>query len=246
MHETLSTPLPRLADLTGYDAIAAVFLFASWLVVGTWVEDRKSCKSASMLMLTHRMAWMREMARREPRILDGNLLGGLQNSASFFASTSLIGLGGLLAMVGQADNLDVVAHALPLSSETTPDGLRLRLAAPVFFIAYAFFKFAWSQRLFGYCAVLIGATPEWDHTRETEIMAAADRAGIVNGLAARSFNRGLRSIYFTLGSLAWMTGPLTLILSTAAVVLMINRREFHSESRTAIACPREAELDEKT
>jgi len=110
----------------------------------------------------------------------------------------------------------------------------LRLAAPIFFIAYAFFKFAWSQRLFGYCAVLIGATPEWDATRETEIIAAAERAGVVNGLAARSFNRGLRSMYFTLGSLAWLIGPLALIVATCSVVLMINRREFRSESRNAI------------
>ncbi len=232
--ENLSTKLPHLADLTGYDAIAAIVLIMLWLGVGWWVEDRPARQSASSVMLTHRMNWMRQMARRDPRILDGNLLGGLQNSASFFASTSLLGLGGLLAMLGQAENLDVVAHALPLSSETTPDGLRLRLAAPIFFIAYAFFKFAWSQRLFGYCAVLIGATPEWDETREAEIMAAAHRAGVINGLAARSFNRGLRSMYFTLGSLAWLIGPLTLILATCAVVLMINRREFHSESRAAI------------
>jgi len=160
--------------------------------MGWWVEDRPAHKSASTLMLSYRMGWMREMARREPRILDGNLLGGLQNSASFFASTALLGLGGLLAMLGQAQNLDDVAHALPLSSETTPDGLRLRLIAPLFFIAYAFFKFAWAQRLFGYCSVLIGATPEWDEMREAEIMVAA------------------------------------------SVVLMINRREFHSESRAAI------------
>jgi len=234
LHETLSIALPGFANLSGYDALAVVFLIFSWLSVGWWVEDRPNHKSASTVMLTHRMAWMREMARRNPRILDGNLLGGLQNSASFFASTALLGLGGLLAMLGQAENLDEVAHALPLSSETTPDGLRLRLIAPIFFISYAFFKFAWAQRLFGYCSVLMGATPEWDPERESEIMTAADRAGTVNGLAARSFNRGLRSMYFTLGSLAWLVGPLMLVLSTCAVVLMINRREFASDSRAAI------------
>ena len=235
IHAIFSRRLPGLADLTVYDALAAVFLVGCWLGVGWWVEDRPNKKSASTLMLTYRMGWMREMARRSPRILDGSLLGSLQNSASFFASTALLGLGGLLAILGQAQSLDDVAHALPLSTETSPDGLRLRLVAPLFFIAYAFFKFAWAQRLFGYCSVLIGATPEWDNARESEIMAAAERAGTVNGLAARSFNRGLRSMYFTLGSLAWMTGPFMLVLSTCAVVLMINRREFHSESREAIS-----------
>ncbi len=235
LNDSLTAALPGLADLTGYDTLAAVFLIAAWLGVGWWVEDRPNRKSASTLMYRHRLNWMREMARRSPRILDGNLLGGLQNSASFFASTALFGLGGVLAMLGQAPNLGEVAHALPFSGPVSADGLRLRLTAPLFFIAYAFFKFAWSQRLFGYCSVLIGATPEWDAAREVEIMAAAERAGRVNGLAARSFNRGLRSLYFTLGSLAWLIGPLALVLSTCAVVLMINRREFHSESRAAIA-----------
>jgi uncharacterized membrane protein len=234
IHEIFLGKLPGFADLTGYDALAALFLVLSWLLVGWWVEDRPHRKSASTLMFQHRMAWMREMARRNPRILDGNLLGGLQHSASFFASTALLGLGGVLAMLGQAPNLGEVAHAVPFSGPVSADGLRLRLAAPLFFIAYAFFKFAWSQRLFGYCSVLMGATPEWDASREEEILAAADRAGVVNGLAARSFNRGLRSLYFTLGSLAWLIGPLALVLSTCAVVLMINRREFHSESRKAI------------
>jgi len=236
IHEILSADLPRLADLSGYDALAALWLIACWLGVGWWVEDSsRSPRSASKLMYAHRIAWMREMARREPRILDGNLLGGLQNSASFFASTALLGLGGVLAMLGQAEHLGEVAHALPLSGPVSPDGLRLRLIAPLIFIAYAFFKFAWAQRLFGYCSVLIGATPEWDAEREDEIMGAAERAGRVNGLAARSFNRGLRSLYFTLGSLAWLIGPVTLFLAASAVALMVHRREYRSESREAIS-----------
>lgn len=232
---TLSDHLPRLADLTGYDALAALWLVLCWLGAGWWVEDGpKAHRGAGSLMKQRRIEWMREMARRDPRILDGNLLSSLQNGASFFASTALLGLGGLVAMLGQAEQLADVEHALPLSGPVNPDGLRLRLIMPVIFIAYAFFKFAWAQRLFGYCAVLIGATPAWDEARETEIMAAADRAGKINGLAARSFNRALRSLYFTLASLAWLLGPLALFLSATAVTWMIHRREFRSESRNAI------------
>jgi len=58
IHESLSTALPRLADLTGYDALAALYLIICWLGIGWWVEDRPHNKSASTLMFTHRMAWM--------------------------------------------------------------------------------------------------------------------------------------------------------------------------------------------
>lgn len=235
IHKWLTGDLPRLADLTGYDALAALYLLVCWLGVAWWVEDSgRAHQSASTLMYAHRITWMREMSRREPRILDGNLLSGLQGSASFFASTALFGIGGVLAMLGQASKLAEVAHALPLSGPVSPDGLRLRLIIPLIFIAYAFFKFAWAQRLFGYCAVLIGAVPIWDPEREAEITKAADRAGKINALAARSFNRGLRSMYFTLGSLAWLVGPLALVLATTAVAWMVHRREFRSESRAAI------------
>lgn len=233
---SLGDQLPRLADLTGYDALAALWLLVCWVGIGWWVEKGPmAATGAGALMTRRRMEWMREMARRDPRILDGNLLSGLQNGASFFASAALIGLGGLLAMLGQAEQLAQVAHALPLSGPVSPDGLRLRLIPPLIFIAYTFFKFAWAQRLFGYCGVLIGATPLWDDAREAEILAAADRAGKVNALAARSFNRALRSLYFTLGSLAFLVGPLALFVSTGAVSWMIHRREFRSESRAAIA-----------
>ena len=233
---SLSDDLPRLADLNGYDALAALWLVFCWLGIGWWIEKGPiAARGAGALMVQRRIEWMREMARRDPRILDGNLLTGLQNGASFFASAALIGLGGILAMLGQAEQLAHVAHALPLSGPVSPDGLRLRLIPPLIFIAYTFFKFAWAQRLFGYCSVLIGATPAWNDARETEILAAADRAGKVNALAARSFNRALRSLYFTLGSLAWLVGPLALFVSVTAVSWMIHRREFRSDSRAAIA-----------
>ena len=230
-------PQLNFADLTLFDAFAAVFVLIGWYGIGWWVEKRTQRVSASNLMAEHRMAWMHQMMRRDPRILDGNLLNGLQNGSAFFASTSLIGLGGALAILNQAESLGEVAHALPLTSQTSADGFRLRLIATLFFITYAFLKFAWAQRLFSYCSVLIGATPEWDAAREAEITAAADRAGRINILAARSFNRGLRSMYFALASLAWLVGPSALIITSVAVILMINRREFHSDSRNAIIAP---------
>lgn len=233
---SLSDDLPRLAELTGYDALAVIWFLLCYFGSGWWIEKGPmAARGAGHLMAQRRIEWMREMTRRDPRILDGNLLGGLQNGASFFASAALIGLGGVLAMLGQAGTLAEVAHALPLSHPVGPDGLRLRLMLPLALIAYTFFKFAWAQRLFGYCGVLIGATPLWDEAREAEVMRAAERAGQVNVLAARSFNRALRSLYFTVASLAWLIGPLALCVAAAAIAWMVHRREFRSESQAAIA-----------
>ena len=52
--------------------------------------------------------------------------------------------------------------------------------------------------------------------------------------AGRHFNRGQRAFFFALGYLGWFLGPLPLIITTAAVVLVQWRRQFASESQRAI------------
>ena len=62
----------------------------------------------------------------------------------------------------------------------------------------------------------------------------ADQAAGLNVTAARSFNRGMRSLYFALGGLPWLLGAVPLVVATLATVLVLWRREFASESRRAL------------
>lgn len=228
-------PLGGVPQMTMLDVVAVGWLLL--LVSGmSWYVDSgpRAALSASGLMRVKRTIWMEEMAMREVRIMDSALLAGLQSGSSFFASTSLICLGGLLAMMGQAQQLAEVADAMPFAHPSGPDAFRVRLIAPVAMIVFSFLKFAWAQRLFGYCAVMIGATPEVREGNGEAVRRAARDAGQLNWLAARSFARGLRGLYFTLGALAFLIGPLALMASSSAVALMIYRREFRSESRAAM------------
>lgn len=231
----LWTPVRGVPEMTVLDLLAVGWMV--FLLCGmSWYVDSgpRASESASGIMRVKRLRWMEEMALREVRIVDSALLRGLQSGSSFFASTSLICLGGLLAMMGQAERLAEVADSMPFAHPSGPEAFQVRLIAPVAMIVFSFFKFAWAQRLFGYCAVMIGATPDRRSGNEAEVLAAARDAGELNWLAARSFTRGLRGLYFTLGSLAFLIGPLALIASASAVALMIHRREFLSESRSAM------------
>jgi uncharacterized membrane protein len=49
--------------------------------------------------------------------------------------------------------------------------------------------------------------------------------------AALNFNRGLRSMYFALASLAWLVGPWALMLASLLVAGFLLRREFTSVPR---------------
>lgn len=109
---------------------------------------------------------------------------------------------------------------------------KLKLLATMFFLVNAFLKFVWSHRLFGYCAIMMAAVPNSaDHPMARDrAMQAAD----LNITAARSFNAGLRSVYFALGSLAFLAGPWALMAGNAAVLFVTCRREFASTSRQVI------------
>ena len=62
----------------------------------------------------------------------------------------------------------------------------------------------------------------------------ANQAAEINITAAKSFNSGLRCVYFALGALGWLAGPLALLVTTIAVLAVTLRREFASGSRRAI------------
>jgi uncharacterized membrane protein len=105
----------------------------------------------------------------------------------------------------------------------------LRVLLVVGFLANALLKFIWSHRLFGYCSIMMAAVPN-DHTDPTAAHRAAQAAEL-NITAAKSFNRGLRSIYFALGSLAWLLGGYALISAALLTAAVLFRREFASTSR---------------
>jgi len=90
----------------------------------------------------------------------------------------------------------------------------------------------WAHRLFGYCAIMMAAVPNdpADPAARDRAMQAAD----LNITAARSFNAGLRSVYFALGSLTWLAGPWALLAGVAVVLFVTWRREFASTSRQVI------------
>ena len=58
----------------------------------------------------------------------------------------------------------------------------------------------------------------------------ACRAGGVVGLAAESFNDGLRAYYFAFAAASWLVSPLAFAVGSAGVVWVLYQREFHSEA----------------
>jgi len=190
-------------------------------------------RTVSALMGEYRQRWMHTMLARENRIVDSTIQGNLQNGVAFFASTAILLIGGLLALLGSSDAAIQVLQDLPFGHATSRPLWELKVLLLVLILVYAFFKFAWSYRLFNYCSILIGAAP-LPPVDPQVAHAYACRAAQVNSRAADHFNLGLRAYFFALAALGWFVHPLVLMVTTAWVIVILQRREFRSLIRRAL------------
>ncbi|MDC0739199.1 DUF599 domain-containing protein [Cognatishimia sp. SS12] len=222
----------RLTLFSTLDFVGLALLISGWLIVGWFTENPpKGRPSVSSLMVFYRQEWMRQFVLRDPRIYDAQILGNLRQGTAFFASASMIAIGGGLALIGNAERLTGVATDLTLVSAPTIVW-EIKLIVMLFFVANAFLKFVWAHRLFGYAAVIMSAVPV--DAKDPQCLPRAEKAGEINITAARSYNRGLRSVYFGLAAAAWLGGGWTLIVGSLLTVFIVWRREFASRSRLSL------------
>lgn len=224
--------LQNLTLFTPIDMAALGLLVLLWIAIGWWVEHAGAkSPSTSQIMAEYRRQWMAQMIARDVRIFDSQTIGTLRQGTSFFASTCVIAIGGTLALIGNADQIAGVAE--DLTETSAPEIVwELKLLVIVAFLTIAFLKFVWSNRLFGYCSVIVGATPNRPEAGKSE--AFAHKAAELNIAAARSFNRGLRATYFAMAAVAWLAGAVPLIVAAIVTFIVIWRREFASQSRRVL------------
>jgi uncharacterized membrane protein len=226
---------PMLAFST-LDYIAIVWFAVAWAAYALALDrSLYGQRGLNRRMNSYREQWMQQMLRREMRMLDGQVSASLQNGTAFFASTSLLAIGGALTLFHSSGDIISLVAALPFGVVPT----RLQWEAKTFGLAiilvYAFFKFAWSYRLFNYVAIMLGAAPPASEKDKPEAQEYVRVAAQVLADAGRQFNRGQRAFFFALGYLGWFVGPLPFIATTAGVVVVMWRRQFESAAHHAIA-----------
>ncbi len=214
------------------DAISTALMLILWVGLSRWIERRSpDNRSVTIMMTEHQRAWMREMQQRETRIFDSQIAASLRQGTSFMASTSLLAIGGVTALVGSPTPLAEAAEAVGQSDPIVKWQIKLFLVA--FLLSAAFLRFIWSNRIYGYTAVMMAAVPgDMNHPDGPK---RAAQAAEMNIRAALNFNKGLRSIYFAIAALAWLAGPWMMIVATLAVGWVIWQREYRSAPHRILA-----------
>ena len=216
------------------DALALLYFLAAWIGYSILIEHTDHGRSGlNSLMNRYRDEWMQELLVREMRMVDAQVTAALQNGTAFFASTSLLAIGGALAMLRvPQETLSVVAW-LPFGDIPTQAVWEAKILGLAVIFVYAFFKFAWSYRLYNYVAILVGAAPQPRARHSKRAKQFVKRTARICEDAGRHFNRGQRAFFFALGYLGWFLGPVPLVLTTTGVVIVMWRRQFRSPSRDA-------------
>lgn len=221
-----------MAALGGISGAVALAWFAiCWIGFTIYADRFRRDRGLMGATSAARMRWMQRMSQRDNRILDSTLLQTQAQSVAFFASTAILILGGLLALIGSPEQAADVVAGVPFAEKTDRLGWEIRLALLAVIFVYAFFKFTWSMRQFNYTALLIGATPP---PEDPDCAAAARRAARMGDLAVKHFNDGIRGYYFGLAALTWFIHPWAFVVASSWVVLVLWRREFRSNTLSAL------------
>lgn len=223
-------------SLSWLDVASSLFFLLSWAGYANFAVWRaKSVPTLHNTMNGFRREWMVRMIGRDNRMVDVNIMRNLTRSSQFFASTTMLVLGALIALLGYVQQAMDVVSGLPFTVKASTRLLEIKIVLLVLIFVYAFFKFSWAIRQLGFCSTLIGAAPKQPKDDNAEQYAAdINRLSLVTSYAGINFNDGLRAYYFALAAMTWFLHPYLMLIATAWVVYILYHREFASKTLRAL------------
>ncbi|MDP3738661.1 MAG: DUF599 domain-containing protein [Hyphomonadaceae bacterium] len=215
--------------MTWLDGGALAFFLTGWWFLGWLIDSSPWHKhTLSAAMKTQRREWMRQMAARQVRLVDANIITGLQQATSFFASTALLAVGAGFGLLTAADTIIDAFEQSVAHVQIDRAAFYIKTALLMALYAYAFFKFGWAYRVFNYSAVMLAATPEAEQPGAEE---AAEQVAEMNIVAAGQFTHGLRAFFLAIAVLAWFISPWAFAGATVVIVFALTNRQFNSKAR---------------
>ena len=106
--------------VTWLDVFAFVFFLVAWVGYATFATRHgATVPSLQTSMDGYRRTWMVRMIERDNRMVDVNIMRNLTRSSQFFASTTMLILGALVALMGYVQQALDVVSGLPFTVKGT-------------------------------------------------------------------------------------------------------------------------------
>src|SRR3569832_1339025 len=92
--------------LSTIDLVALCWFLGAWIAYSATLSlTERRRRGLKTKMNRYRDIWMLQMLRRETRMVDAQIVAALQNGTAFFASTSLIAIGGTLTLLRSSEEI---------------------------------------------------------------------------------------------------------------------------------------------
>src|SRR5713226_8004187 len=107
--------------LPAIDLAAIAYFVVAWIGYAVAVEWRQEHHGGLNARIhRYREVWMRRTLSREARMVDMQIMASLQNGTAFFASTSLLAVGGALTLMRSTNEALGILGALPVNLSPSP------------------------------------------------------------------------------------------------------------------------------
>lgn len=223
------------------DIVAFLWFLFVWIGYATYARKRaKTYHCLSSILCTLRVEWMNAVVHKENHIADAALVGNVERTVTFFASSTIFVLAGVLTVIASNDAFVRVLEQMPFTAEQSHGLVLLKLSGIAGIMVYAFFKFTWAVRQFGFVSILLGMAPSVSRPtvdikdREAFSLNTAK----VLDQAGHEYNYGLRAYYFALAYLSWFASPWIFIVMSLIVIAVLYRREYNSHVLRALLATR--------
>lgn len=157
-----------------------------------------------------RAAWVEGvMADRTKDVLAIQTLRNSTMAATLMASTAVLLIIGVLTLSGQGEKLSGTWHVLNLFGDTRAELWVIKLLALMADFFVAFFSFSMSVRLFNHVGYMINTPISPQH-----VALYLNKAGLY-------YSVGMRAYYFSVPLVFWLFGPLLMLISTVALIVIL-------------------------
>jgi uncharacterized membrane protein len=213
---------PYLTD--GLCAASSIVLLLLYHLYIAWRLRRDPHYTVQAVHAEARAAWVESVMDKGRDILAVQTLRNSTMAATFFASTAVLLIVGVLSLSGQSGSLATTWHALNLFGATDSVLWLVKLLCLIVDLCVAFFSFALAVRKYNHVGYLINLPSGFDHPVVTPRYVAAylNRAG-------RTYTLGMRAYYFLLPLVFWLFGPHLMLGAAVVLVFILYRLDRSSE-----------------
>src|SRR5882762_1792918 len=114
--------------LTLPDILAFAWFLGAWIGYSYVIEKTATGRGGlNALMNNYRDEWMEQLLGRDMRMVDAQVTAALQNGTAFFASTSLIAIGGALSLLRSSAEILPMMSMLPFATAPSRELWELKM-----------------------------------------------------------------------------------------------------------------------